>query len=60
MKCGACAWRPTHPARTAVATPAGEQLAAVRHDGRFVGVITLSDVLRRVLPMELTPAGRPG
>lgn len=33
---------------------AGEQLAAVRHDGRFVGVIALSDVLRRVLPLELT------
>ncbi|MGQ1798922.1 CNNM domain-containing protein [Kocuria oceani] len=38
---------------------AGEQLAAVRHDDRFVGVITLSDVLRRVLPMELTPADQP-
>ena len=32
---------------------AGEQLAVVVHDGRFVGVITLSDVLRRVLPREL-------
>ncbi|WP_272028118.1 CBS domain-containing protein [Kocuria rosea] len=32
---------------------AGEQLAAVMHQGRFVGVITLSDVLRRVLPTEL-------
>ncbi|MFE7629678.1 CNNM domain-containing protein [Kocuria sp. NPDC057446] len=31
----------------------GEQLAVVLHDGRFVGVITLSDVLRRVLPREL-------
>ncbi|MFE7630218.1 CNNM domain-containing protein [Kocuria sp. NPDC057446] len=39
---------------------AGEQLAAVKHDGRFIGVITLSDVLRRVLPMELTPAAQPG
>lgn len=29
---------------------AGEQLAAVMHHGRFVGVITLSDVLRWVLP----------
>ncbi|WP_419720419.1 CNNM domain-containing protein [Kocuria rosea] len=38
---------------------AGEQLAAVRHDGRFVGVITLSDVLRRVLPMDFTPAAQP-
>ncbi|MFI7484151.1 CNNM domain-containing protein [Kocuria sp. M1R5S2] len=33
---------------------AGEQLAAVMRHGRFVGVITLSDVLRRVLPRELT------
>ncbi|MFI7493335.1 hemolysin family protein [Kocuria sp. M4R2S49] len=33
---------------------AGEQLAAVMQHGRFVGVITLSDVLRRVLPRELT------
>jgi CBS domain containing-hemolysin-like protein len=40
---------------------AGEQFAAVMHDGRFVGVITLSDVLRRVLPRELAadrPTGR--
>lgn len=33
---------------------AGEQLAAVMHHGRFVGVVTLSDVLCRVLPRELT------
>ncbi|MEX5299525.1 hemolysin family protein [Kocuria sp. CPCC 205292] len=33
---------------------AGEQLAAVMQHGRFIGVITLSDVLRRVLPRELT------
>ena len=40
---------------------AGEQFAAVVHEGRFVGVITLSDVLRRVLPRELAadrPTGR--
>jgi CBS domain containing-hemolysin-like protein len=40
---------------------AGEQFAAVVHEDRFVGVITLSDVLRRVLPRELAadrPAGR--
>jgi CBS domain containing-hemolysin-like protein len=40
---------------------AGEQFAAVMHEGRFVGVITLSDVLRRVLPRELAadrPTGR--
>lgn len=29
---------------------AGEQLAAVSRDGRFIGVVSLSDVLRRVLP----------
>jgi CBS domain containing-hemolysin-like protein len=40
---------------------AGEQFAAVMHEGRFMGVITLSDVLRRVLPRELAadrPTGR--
>ncbi len=35
-----------------------EQLAAVMHEGRFIGVITLADVLRRVLPMELTTQKR--
>jgi CBS domain containing-hemolysin-like protein len=33
---------------------ASEQLATVMDDGRFVGVITLSDVLRQLLPMELS------
>ena len=36
---------------------ASEQLAAVMEDGRFIGVITLSDVLARVLPPE-QDAGR--
>lgn len=31
---------------------ASEQLAAVMDEGRFIGVITLSDVLRRVLPSD--------
>lgn len=39
---------------------AGEQLAAVRQHGRFLGVVTLSDVLRRVLPRELAPERNPG
>lgn len=30
-----------------------EQLTAVMEDGRFLGVVTLSDVLRRVLPVGL-------
>lgn len=33
---------------------ASEQMAAVLSDGRFIGVITVADVLRRVLPAELT------
>lgn len=32
---------------------AGEQLAAVMRHGEFIGVVTLSDVLRRVLPIDL-------
>lgn len=35
---------------------ASVQLAAVMDDGEFIGVITLSDVLRRVLPISVTPA----
>ncbi|PVE19368.1 hemolysin family protein [Arthrobacter sp. Bz4] len=35
---------------------ASVQLAAVMDDGKFIGVITLSDVMRRVLPMSMTPA----
>ncbi|NOJ61347.1 hemolysin family protein [Arthrobacter sp. 260] len=35
---------------------ASVQLAAVMDNGKFIGVITLSDVLRRVLPMSMTPA----
>ncbi|MGW8565954.1 CNNM domain-containing protein [Isoptericola sp. NPDC055881] len=35
---------------------AGEQLALVRRDGRTLGVVTLADVLRRLLP-EPVPAG---
>lgn len=31
---------------------ASEQLAAVMDEGRFIGVITLADVLRRVLPAD--------
>lgn len=37
---------------------ASEQLAAVTADDRFIGVITLSDVLRRILPLDLTADGR--
>lgn len=37
---------------------ASEQLAAVMEDGRFIGVITLSDVLARVLPPD-QGTGRP-
>lgn len=37
---------------------ASEQLAAVIDDGRFVGVITLADVVRRVLPYDIGTAGR--
>lgn len=47
-------------ARLGARAEAGGQLTAVRHDGRFVGVMTVSDVLRRVLPLELTPAAQPG
>ncbi|GAB6937387.1 CNNM domain-containing protein [Isoptericola variabilis] len=38
---------------------AGEQLALVRRDGRTLGVVTLADVLRRLLPQpeEATAAG---
>ncbi|MFB0835402.1 CNNM domain-containing protein [Arthrobacter halodurans] len=35
---------------------AGEQLAAVMEDGRFIGVITLSDVMSLVLPGSTQPA----
>lgn len=35
---------------------ASEQLAAVMHEGRFVGVVTLFDVLQRVLPMTRVAA----
>lgn len=31
---------------------AGEQLAVVMEGGRFIGVITMSDILRRVLPLS--------
>ncbi|MEL7974408.1 hemolysin family protein [Isoptericola sp. F-RaC21] len=35
---------------------AGEQLALVRRDGRTLGVVTLADVLRRLLPQPEEPA----
>ncbi|MFE6970880.1 CNNM domain-containing protein [Isoptericola sp. NPDC057653] len=43
-------------AAIALLREAGEQLALVRRDGRTLGVITLADVLRRLLP-EPVPAG---
>jgi len=36
---------------------AGEQLALVRRDGRTLGVVTLADVLRRLLPDPVSAAG---
>lgn len=43
---------PVHEALTQVQN-ASEQLAIVMKDNQFIGVVTLSDILRRVLPPEL-------
>lgn len=42
---------PVHEALTRMRA-ASEQLAAVRRDGDFIGVVTITDILRRVLPRE--------
>lgn len=40
----------------ALAREHSEQLAAIMDDGRFIGVLTISDILRHVLPQQLDPA----
>lgn len=42
---------PVHEALTRMRS-ASEQLAVVRRDGDFLGVVTITDILRRVLPRE--------
>ena len=42
---------PVHEALTRMRS-ASEQLAVVRRDGAFLGVVTITDILRRVLPRE--------
>ena len=44
-------------AAIALLREAGEQLALVRRDGRTLGVVTLADVLHRLIPEPAAAAG---